>query len=41
MASAAGFADAIVSTDDTQTLGDFFEAGPTNTVDAVGKEGQE
>mgnify|MGYP001210010617 CR=1 FL=1 len=41
MATAAGFADAIVSTDDTQTLGDFFEAGPTNTIDAVGKEGQE
>ena len=41
MASAAGLADAIVSTDDTQTLGDFFESGPTNTVDAVGLEGQE
>ena len=41
LASAAGFADAVVSTDDTQTIGDFFEAGPTNTIDAVGKEGQE
>ena len=41
LATSAGFADAIVSTDDTQTLGDFFDAGPTNTVDAVGKEGQE
>ena len=41
LATGAGFADAIVSTDDTQTLGDFFEAGPTNTIDAVGKEGQE
>ena len=41
LATGAGFAAAIVSTDDTQTLGDFFEAGPTNTIDAVGKEGQE
>ena len=41
MATAAGFADAIVSTDDTQTIGDFFDAGPTNTVDAVGMDGQE
>jgi len=41
LATGAGFADAIVSTDDTQTIGDFFEAGPTNTIDAVGKEGQE
>ena len=41
MLSAAGLADAIVSTDDTQTIGDFFDSGPTNTVDAVGLEGQE
>ena len=41
MATAAGLADAIVSTDDTQTLGDFFDAGPTNTIDAVGYEGRE
>jgi hypothetical protein len=41
MLGAAGLADAIVSTDDTQTLGDFFDAGPTNTVDAVGMDGQE
>ena len=41
LATGAGLADAIVSTDDTQTLGDFFDAGPTNTIDAVGKEGQE
>ena len=27
--------------DDTQTIGDFFDAGPTNTVDAVGMDGQE
>ena len=41
MLGAAGLADAIVSTDDTQTIGDFFDAGPTNTVDAVGMDGQE
>ena len=41
MLGAAGLADAVVSTDDTQTLGDFFDAGPTNTVDAVGMDGQE
>ena len=41
LASAAGLADAVVSTDDTQTLGDYFGAGPTDTIDAVGKEGQE
>ena len=41
MLGAAGLADAVVSTDDTQTLGDFFDLGPTNTVDAVGKDGQE
>ena len=41
MLTAAGLADAIVSTDDTQTLGDFFDAGPTNTIDAVGLDGQE
>jgi len=41
MLTAAGLADAIVSTDDTQTIGDFFDAGPTNTVDAVGMDGQE
>lgn len=39
--SSAGLADAIVSTDDTQTIGDFFEEGPTQTIDAVGMEGQE
>ena len=39
--SAAGLADAIVSTDGTQTLGDFFEVGPTETVDAVGLEGRD
>jgi hypothetical protein len=41
MLGAAGLADAIVSTDDTQTIGDFFDAGYTNTVDAVGLDGQE
>ena len=41
MLGAAGLADAVVSTDDTQTLGDFFDLDPTNTVDAVGKDGQE
>jgi hypothetical protein len=41
MLTAAGLADAIVSTDDTQTIGDFFDAGPTNTIDAVGLDGQE
>jgi len=28
---AAGVADAVVSTDGTQTIGDFFESGPTTT----------
>ena len=39
--TAAGFADAIVSTDGTQTIGDFFEQGPTSTNDAVGYEGRD
>ena len=37
----AGFADAIVSTDGTQTLGDFFEQGPTQTTSPVGLEGRD
>ena len=37
----AGFADAIVSTDGTQTLGDFFEQGPTQTISPVGLEGRD
>jgi len=41
MLTAAGLADAIVSTDDTQTIGDFFDVGPLNTIDAVGLDGQE
>ena len=39
--SAAGLADAIVSTDGTQTLGDFFDGGPTETIDTVGLEGRD
>ena len=39
--TAAGLADAIVATDGTQTIGDFFEQGPTETVDAVGLEGRD
>ena len=37
----AFLADAIVATDGTQTLGDFFESGPTETVDTVGLEGRD
>ena len=37
----AGLADAIVATDGTQTLGDFFEQGPTQTVSPVGLEGRD
>ena len=43
MTAAAGLTDAIVSTDDTQTLGDFFDSNMfgTQTIDAVGYEGRE
>jgi len=37
----AGLADAVVATDGTQTLGDFFEQGPTQTVSPVGLEGRD
>ena len=37
----AGLADAIVATDGTQTLGDFFEQGPTQTVSPIGLEGRD
>ena len=38
---AAGLADALVSTDGTQTLADFFEGGPTQTKETLGLEGRE
>ena len=39
--AAAGLADAIVSTDGTQTISDFFEGGPTTTKSTLGLEGRE
>jgi len=38
---AAGLVDVAVSTEDTTTLGDFFEGGPTQKADLVGLEGTE
>ena len=38
---AAGLADAVTSTRDTSTIGDFFEGGPTETTDLIGLEGEE
>ena len=38
---AAGVADAVVATNDTMTIGDFFDAGPTKTGDLVGLEAEE
>jgi len=39
--AAAGVVDAVVSNNDTVTLGDFFEGGPTETDDTVGLQGRE
>lgn len=39
--AAAGAADAVVATNDTMTVGDFFEGGPTQTADLVGLEAEE
>jgi hypothetical protein len=39
--AAAGLADAIVATDGTTTIGDFFEGGPTQTDQEVGLSGRE
>jgi len=38
---AAGIADFMVATDGTTTIGDFFEAGPTQTIDTIGLKGKE
>jgi hypothetical protein len=38
---AAGVTDAVVATNDTVTIGDFFEGGPTKTADLVGLESEE
>jgi len=38
---AAGVTDAIVATDGVTTIGDFFDAGPTKTIDTIGLEGRE
>lgn len=38
---AAGITDAVVATDGVTTIGDFFDAGPTQTVDTIGLEGRE
>ena len=38
---AAAAADAVVATNDTMTLGDFFEGGPTETGEDIGLEGGE
>jgi hypothetical protein len=39
--AAAGAVDAVVSTDNTTTLGDWVEAGPTQTEDLIGLSGRE
>jgi hypothetical protein len=39
--AAAGAVDAVVSTDNTTTLGDWVEAGPTQTEDLIGLNGRE
>ena len=38
---AAGVTDAVVATNDTVTIGDFFDGGPTKTADLVGLESEE
>jgi|TARA_R100001480_G_scaffold1424_5_gene4336 hypothetical protein len=38
---AAGVTDAVVATDGVTTIGDFFDAGPTQTIDTIGLEGRE
>jgi len=38
---AAGVTDAVVATDGVTTLGDFFQAGPTQTEDTIGLRGKE
>jgi len=38
---AAGLADTVVATNDTTTLGDFFEGGPTETGELVGLDNEE
>ena len=38
---AAGVTDAMVATDGMTTLGDFFQAGPTQTEDTIGMRGKE
>ena len=38
---AAGITDAVVATDGVTTIGDFFDAGPTKTIDTIGLEGRE
>ena len=40
-AGAAGITDAVVTTEGTTTIGDFFEGGPTQTTDLIGLEGRE
>ncbi len=40
-AGAAGVTDAVVSTNGTTTIGDFFGGGPTQTTDLIGLEGRE
>ncbi len=40
-AGAAGVTDAVVTTEGTTTIGDFFEGGPTQTTDLIGLEGRE
>jgi hypothetical protein len=39
--AAAGAVDAVVSTDNTTTIGDWVEAGPTQTEDLIGLSGRE
>ncbi len=38
---AAGVTDAVVATNGTTTIGDFFGGGPTETTDLIGLEGRE
>jgi len=38
---AAGVADAVTATNDTTTIGDFFEGGPTQTADLVGVDAED
>ncbi len=40
-AGAAGATDALVTTEGTTTIGDFFEGGPTQTTDLIGLEGRD